>query len=248
MSDPRIKILLAEDDPNLGFLLLKYLKKEGFDVELYKNGEDAFSAFKNISFDLCLIDVMMPKMDGFSLVKRIRARDKKTPVILITAKSRKENKQNGYELGADDYLIKPFDEEELLWKIKVFVRRNPNSPERKAKAVSIGRYTFDFNNQSLTIEGKAKRITGKESDVLHYLCQHSNVIIKREEMLKELWGESDYFLGRSLDVFITKIRKHLKEDSSIRIENVFGIGFIFNTNKTQGLKGKSLTGLEFGSD
>jgi len=229
MNSERIKILLAEDDSNFGVLLMKYLMKEGFDVELCKDGESALEIFLANSFDLCLVDVMMPKMDGFSLLKKIRTRDKKTPIILITAKSLKDDKQNGYGLGADDYIIKPFDEEELLWKIKVFVRRSPeNKNARQTPIISIGKYTFDFNNQSLTIEGKAKRITGKESDVLHYLYEHRNNVIKREEMLKELWGENDYFFGRSLDVFITKIRKHLKEDQHLSIDNVFGVGFIFN--------------------
>jgi len=229
MINERIKILLAEDDINFGVLLTKYLKKEGFDVELCKDGESALEIFFTNPFDLCLIDVMMPKMDGFSLLKKIRMRDKKIPVILITAKSLKDDKQIGYGLGADDYVIKPFDEEELLWKIKVFVRRNPeNKSGKRIPIISIGKYTFDFNNQSLIFKDKSQRITGKETDVLYYLYKHRNNVIKREEMLKELWGENDYFFGRSLDVFITKIRKYLKQDQNLSIENVFGIGFIFN--------------------
>lgn len=229
MHKGKPKILLAEDDLNLGVLLVDYLEAEGFDVKLCKDGELALKTFHNTKFDLCLLDVMMPKMDGFALAKEIRTKDNKMPLIFITAKSLKEDKLAGYGLGADDYITKPFDEEELLWKIKAIIRRIPeNKSESKPEIISIGKYTFDFVNQSISIEGKVKRITEKESDILNYLSNNRNKVIKREEMLKELWGENDYFLGRSLDVFITKIRKYLKEDSNLSIENVFGVGFIFN--------------------
>jgi DNA-binding response OmpR family regulator len=229
MPKERLKILLAEDDLNLGVLLVDYLDGEGFDVKLCKDGELALKAFHGNSFDLCLLDVMMPKIDGFSLAETIRLKDKKVPVIFITAKSLREDKLKGYGLGADDYITKPFDEEELLWKIKAVIRRIPENGRAKDNTVIlIGKYTFEPNNQSLTLSGKTKRITEKESDILSYLWEHRNKVVKREEMLKELWGENDYFFGRSLDVFITKIRKYLKEDPTLSIENVFGVGFIFN--------------------
>jgi len=229
MFKDKINILLAEDDLNLGVLLVDYLETEGFAVKLCKDGEIALKAFQNQSFDICLLDVMMPNMDGFSLAKEIKTKDKNIPIIFITAKSLKEDKLIGYDLGADDYITKPFDEEELLWKIKAVIRRVPeNKNEIKQEIISIGKYEFDFNNQSLTFNGKIQRITEKESDILNYLSQHRNHVIKREAMLKELWGENDYFLGRSLDVFISKMRRYLKEDSTITIENVFGVGFIFN--------------------
>lgn len=229
MSKVKFKILLAEDDVNLGALLVDYLEAEGFDVLLCKDGELALKAFQNDQFDLCLLDVMMPKMDGFSLAKGIRAQNKEIPVLFITAKTLKEDKLKGYNLGADDYITKPFDEEELLWKIKAVIRRIPeNNGESKAMVVSIGKYAFDFRNQSLVIGGNTKRITEKECDILNYLFSHRNKVIKREDLLKELWGENDYFFGRSLDVFISKIRKYLKEDPQLSIENVFGVGFIFN--------------------
>ncbi len=229
MSKERLKILLAEDDLNLGVLLVDYLEAEGFEVKLCKDGELALNAFQTNQFDLCLLDVMMPKLDGFSLVKELRTKDKKIPIIFITAKSLKEDKLKGYDLGADDYITKPFDEEELLWKIKAVIRRIPeNKIISSVDIISIGKFNFDFSNQSLIINGNTKRITEKESDIVKYLSDHRNKIIKREEMLKELWGENDYFLGRSLDVFITKIRKYLKEDVDLSIENVFGVGFIFN--------------------
>ncbi len=229
MASERFKILLAEDDLNLGVLLVDYLESAGFDVKLCKDGEVALKAFQGEQFDLCLLDVMMPKMDGFSLAKGIRLTDKKIPLIFITAKSLKEDKFKGYGLGADDYITKPFDEEELLWKIRAVVRRIPGQPnEGNPGIISIGHYSFDFNNQSLAIGGKVKRITEKESKILNYLSVRRNNLIKRDEMLKDLWGEDDYFLGRSLDVFITKIRKYLKDDPGLSIENVFGVGFIFN--------------------
>jgi DNA-binding response OmpR family regulator len=229
MFKERLNILLAEDDLNLGILLVDYLETEGFDVKLCKDGELALKAFHSKSYDLCLLDVMMPKLDGFSLAKEIRLKNKNIPILFVTAKSLKEDKLKGYGLGADDYITKPFDEEELLWKIKAIIRRmQEKQPEDKPSLVLIGKYVFDYNNQSLTISGKAKRITEKESDILRYLSMHRNHVIKREEMLKELWGENDYFLGRSLDVFITKVRKYLKDDPALNIENVFGVGFIFN--------------------
>ncbi|MCD6066499.1 MAG: two-component system response regulator [Bacteroidetes bacterium] len=229
MSKERLKILLAEDDLNLGVLLVDYLETEGFDVKLCKDGELALKAFESNSFDLCLLDVMMPKLDGFALAETMRAKDKKIPIIFITARSLKEDKLKGYDLGADDYITKPFDEEELLWKIKAVIRRIPeNTVEHKTEIITIGNYIFDCTNQSLTIGDKTKRITEKECEILNYLSAHRNKVIKREDLLKDLWGENDYFLGRSLDVFITKIRKYLKEDPDLSIENVFGVGFIFN--------------------
>lgn len=229
MSKDKLKILLAEDDLNLGVLLIDYLEAEGFEVKLCKDGELALNAFQKYPFDLCLLDIMMPKLDGFSLARKIRLNDKDVPIIFISAKSMKEDKLKGYGLGADDYVTKPFDEEELLWKIKAVIRRLPgNKIEGKSEIISIGKYAFDYSNQSLNLDNKSKRITEKESDILKYLADHRNHLIKREEMLITLWGENDYFLGRSLDVFLTKIRKYLKEDPDINIENVFGVGFVFN--------------------
>jgi DNA-binding response OmpR family regulator len=229
MSDERFRILLAEDDLNLGILLVDYLETEGFDVKLCKDGELALKVFRGSQFDLCLLDVMMPKMDGFSLAKEIRLANREVPVIFITAKSMKEDKLKGYGLGADDYITKPFDEEELLWKINAVIRRIPEHQAGcRTRIVSIGTFAFDAVNQSLIIGGKTKRITERECEILNYLSARRNIVIKREDLLKDLWGENDYFLGRSLDVFITKIRKYLKDDPMVSIENVFGVGFIFN--------------------
>lgn len=229
MVKSKFKILLAEDDLNLGVLLVDYLKEEGYAVKICENGELALEAFKNESFDLCLLDVMMPKLDGFMLAKNIRKMDDQIPIIFITAKFLKQDKLKGYTTGADDYIVKPFDEEELLWKIKAISRRfsSGNAPTENS-ITTIGDYQFDFKNQSLIYEGQSRLITEKESDILNYLIKHQNVVIKREEMLETLWGENDYFLGRSLDVFITKIRKYLKADPNLSIKNVYGVGFIFN--------------------
>lgn len=229
MPKEKLKILLAEDDVNLGVLLVDYLQAEGFDVKLCKDGEQALSSFQSERFDLCLFDVMMPVMDGFTLAKKVRMKDKKIPVIFITAKSLKEDKLKGYDLGADDYITKPFDEEELLWKIKAVIRRLPAAKtEIKYEIMNIGKYSFDINNQLLKVGEQTKRITERESEILKYLADNKNNLVKREDLLKNLWGENDYFFGRSLDVFITKIRKYLKEDPQLSIENVFGVGFIFN--------------------
>lgn len=229
MFKEKLKILLAEDDLNLGVLLVDYLETEGFSVKLCKDGELAMKAFQTETFDLCLLDVMMPRIDGFTLAGNIRSKDKKIPFIFITARSLKADKLKGYDLGADDYITKPFDEEELLWKIKALIKRLPETKkEKKATPCNIGKYIFDQSNQQLTINENTRRMTEKESDILAYFSEHRNRVIKREELLTELWGENNYFLGRSLDVFVTKIRKYLKEDPAVTIESVFGVGFVFN--------------------
>ena len=225
----KIKILLAEDDPSLGLLLVDLLNREGYTVNLCKDGEQALLDFEKQTFDFCLLDVMMPKKDGFEVAKLIRQSNALIPIIFITAKSLKEDRLKGYGLGADDYITKPFDEEELLCKIQVIVRRIIQTElADETETTFIGKYIFDFTNQSLLLDGKMKRMTEKESRVLKILSDKRNRVVKREELLKSIWGENDYFMGRSLDVFITKIRKYLKDDSSLSIENVFGVGFILN--------------------
>jgi DNA-binding response OmpR family regulator len=232
MADNKTRILLAEDDLNLGVLLTDFLESEGFDVKLCKDGELALKAFREQPFDLYLLDIMMPKADGFTVAREIRVRDAGVPIIFITARTLKEDKLKGYGLGADDYITKPFDEEELVWKLRAVMRR-VQARTRSEAAVSIGRYTFDYANQCLVLQGKQKRMTEKENEVLRYLSDHRNHLIRREEMVESLWGKKDYFLGRSLDVFITKIRKYLAEDPEVNVENVFGVGFIFNVPEQQ---------------
>jgi DNA-binding response OmpR family regulator len=227
MPEKTINILLAEDDLNLGILLVYFLEGEGFQVKLCKDGEHALKTYQETSFDICLLDVMLPKMDGFTLAKKIRSKNKDQSIIFISAKSLKEDKLKGYEIGADDYITKPFDEQEVLWKIKAIIRRMPEN-KIPYEIISIGKYSFDLQNQSLSIDGKLKRITEKECDIINYLSRHRNNLVRREDLLKAIWGENDYFMGRSLDVFITKIRKYLKDDPALNIENVFKVGFIFN--------------------
>lgn len=231
MSKEKVKILLAEDDLHLGMLLVDYLEAENFIVKLCKDGELALKTFSENTFDICLFDVMMPKMDGFTLAKEIRKNNTQIPIIFLTAKSMKEDKLKGYSIGGDDYLTKPFDEEELLWKINAIIRRAPEILMTNKEVIEIGKYKFDQKNQALIFNDTIKRVTEKESNIIKYLSDHRNKIIKREDMLLELWGENDYFLGRSLDVFITKIRKYLKEDPNLTIENIFGVGFIFNVGE-----------------
>lgn len=229
MNRSKSKVLLAEDDEHLGILLVDFLERSGFDVTLYKDGIAAMNDFTNHTFHVCLLDVMMPKMDGYTLAKKIRLLNMDIPIIFITAKSLKEEKQKGYDAGADDYITKPFDEEELLWKIKAILRRSNFKIDKKEREkVTIGKYSFDVANQLLCINNDSKRITEKESEIIYYLFKNCNHVVKREELLVELWGKNDYFYGRSLDVFITKIRKYLKGDPDISIENVFKVGFVMN--------------------
>ncbi len=219
------KLLLAEDDLNLGILLQEYLQADNFHVTLCRNGKEASEKLQLETFDLLLLDVMMPQKDGFTLAKEVRETDKKTPIIFITAKSLKVDKLIGYKLGADDYITKPFDEDELVWKIKALLRRNEK--EQLSGNIPLGQYVFVPDNQELLFDGDSKRITERECELLSFLLQHKNQVVKREDLLLKIWGENDYFLGRSLDVFISKIRKYLKNDPEISIENVFGVGFIF---------------------
>lgn len=226
------KILLAEDDLNFGILLVDYLESEGFEVKLCRDGEIALKAIQNTVFEICLLDIMMPKMDGYTLAKQIRVLYPKIPIIFLTAKSLKEDKVKGFDLGADDYITKPFEEEELLCRIKAIIRRVGDSTQQTEPVlINIGKYIFDPKNLSLKIGVETKRITEKESEILYFLCNNKNRIIKRDELLVAVWGVNDYFLGRSLDVFITKIRKYLKDDPSLKIENIHGVGFIFNVNE-----------------
>ena len=226
------KILLAEDDLNFGILLVDYLESEGFEVKLCRDGEIALKAFQNAVYEICLLDIMMPKMDGYALAKQIRTINPKIPIIFLTAKSLKEDKVKGIDIGADDYITKPFEEEELLCRIKAIIRRVGDSGQHnESSLINIGKYIFDPKNQALKIGEETKRITEKESEILFYLCNNKNGLVKREELLIAVWGVNDYFLGRSLDVFITKIRKYLKDDPQLKIENIHGVGFVFNVKE-----------------
>lgn len=220
--DVKTKILLVEDDPGLGYVIQDNLIHHGYEVTHCKDGEAANERFKDALFDLCLIDIMLPLKDGISLAQSIREKNGKIPIIFITAKSMIEDKIKGFEAGGDDYLVKPFSIEELLLRVQALLRRSNGFAQN---TFEIGSLKFDYSNLILS-GGKTKTtLTQKEADVLKLLCLSSDRVLKREEILKEVWGNDDYFLGRSMDVFISKIRKYLKLDPSVRIVNYHGIGF-----------------------
>jgi len=232
MAKDKIKILLVEDDTNLGFLLLEFLESNGFDVKLYRDGISGFNGFKSSEFNFCILDIMLPKLDGFSLAEKIRDDNKKVPIIFLTARSMKEDKIRGFNIGIDDYVTKPFDEDELLLRIESILNRvNPSQSEIKKLIYELGKFTFDVNNQILIFEKEAKRLTSKENKILSILCKSINNIVSREELMKEVWGETDYFIGRSLDVFISKIRRHLHTDPKIKIETIPTVGVILSISE-----------------
>lgn len=221
----KLRILFAEDDDCFAFVLKDHLELNGYEVIHVSNGENALKLFKKEKFDLCLLDVMMPAVDGFSVAKEIRMLNKAIPVLFISAKSMKEDRIQGFKTGGDDFITKPFSVEELLMRIAVFLRRSGLSEVEPF--YKFGLFTFDYKNLKLTSPKEIFTLTQKEGDILRFFCTHQNQLIKREDMLKELWGDDDYFMGRSMDVFIAKLRKYLKEDSTICIRNVHGVGFQF---------------------
>jgi len=221
-------ILLVEDDPNLGQILHDFLEMEGFTVTLARDGEEGFDEFAKSEFNLCLLDVMLPKLDGFSLGRKIRKLNEDVPIIFLTAKSLKEDKLKGFDLGGDDYITKPFDEEELVRRINAVLKRSGAQAEPSEMQFKLGKFDYNHINLTLTIDTKESRITQKEGEVLYLLLQSKNNVLRREDILVKVWGENDYFMGRSLDVFITKLRKHLKPDPQVKIENVHGVGFILS--------------------
>jgi len=223
----KTNILLAEDDDNLGLLLQTYLKSKGFDVELVRNGKTAFERFNEQKFDFCLFDVMMPIMDGFTLAKEIREIDKKIPILFLTAKALKEDKLEGFALGADDYLTKPFSMEELLARITAILRRVEIPSDSEDSVIMVGKITFEPELRILHLLEGDKKLTTKENQLLTLLVKNQNEILDRQATLRAIWGDDNYFNGRSMDVYIAKLRKLLKEDEAIEIMNVHGKGFKF---------------------
>ncbi|GAA0535346.1 response regulator transcription factor [Chitinophaga japonensis] len=227
MEERKPKILLAEDDTNLGMVLKNYLELNDYDVELSRDGILALAAFRRDKFDLCLLDIMMPNMDGFKLAEEIRDVDPDIPLFFLSAKTMKEDIIQGYKLGADDYIVKPFDSELLLLKIKAILKRNQelSSKEEEQHEFSIGRYDFNARLRTLTRNGESHTLSPKENELLRMLCEHKNDLLPRELALKKIWGSDTYFNGRSMDVYIAKLRKYLKEDPDIEIVNIHGNGF-----------------------
>lgn len=227
LTGHQTKILLVEDDTNLGFLMVDFLESNNFVVKLYRDGESGWRGFNIESFEFCILDVMLPKLDGFSLAQRIREKNIDVPILILTAKSMKEDKLYGFGLGIDDYMTKPFDEEEMLCHIKaILMRSKRGAPTDKGTCYSIGSFTFDYPNQMLVHANLKRRLTVTETEVLKKLCSSKNQIVKRDDVLDSVWGTNDYFTGRSLDVFITKLRKYLLEDDDVKIESIPKVGFV----------------------
>lgn len=227
MSTEKSNILLVEDDFNLGTTLQEYLEVKGYDVKLARDGEEGFDIFCKYTFDLCLLDVMMPVKDGITLAKEIRLNNKLVPIIFLTAKSMKEDTIEGFNAGADDYITKPFSMEELLLRIQAVLRRSNKqiSSSADTNKFTIGAYNFDSEKQLLVHSGDTHKLTTKESGLLRLLCIHKNEILDRNFALKSIWGDDNYFNGRSMDVYIAKLRKYLKDDQKVEIVNVHGKGF-----------------------
>jgi DNA-binding response OmpR family regulator len=230
MTTPKIpstQVLLVEDDPNLGLLLQEYLDSKGYSTTLAKDGQEGWQAFVDKEYQLCIFDVMMPKKDGFSLAKEVRMSGRDVPIIFLTAKAMKEDTIQGFKLGADDYITKPFNQEELLLRMEAILRRYKNTlaPSSEPHVFQIGTFTFDYDNQQLLLNGTATRLTSKESGLLKLFCENINQPISRSFALKMIWGDDSYFNARSMDVYVTKLRKHLREDPSLQIMNLHGEGF-----------------------
>lgn len=223
----KTRILLAEDDTDLGNVLAQYLELQGYEIILARDGEEAWQKFNQCSVDLCILDVMMPYRDGFELAKLISVKSPGTPFIFLTAKGLKEDRIKGLKLGADDYICKPFEVDELVLRIQNILKR---TGLQEVEKYDLGSYSFNFNELLLKGSDKELILTVKEAKLLKYFLDHQNKLIKREDMLIELWGENDYFLGRSMDVFISRLRKFLQNDKTISIETVRGTGFIFRRN------------------
>lgn len=223
--DETVKVLLCEDDENLGMLLREYLQAKGFDTELCPDGEAGYRAFQKEKYDICVLDVMMPKKDGFSLASDIRMTNSDVPIIFLTAKQLKEDILEGFKIGADDYITKPFSMEELVFRMEAILRRVRGKKSKERSVYSLGKFIFDTQKQLLSIGDVHTKLTTKENELLSLLCSHSNEILQRDYALKTIWIDDNYFNARSMDVYITKLRKHLKDDPAIEIINIHGKGY-----------------------
>ena len=223
--DEKLKILLCEDDENLGMLLRESLQAKGFSTELCADGELGYKAFLKTKFDICVLDVMMPKKDGFTLAKEIRNSNQDIPIIFLTAKTLKEDILEGFKIGADDYITKPFSMEELVFRIEAIIRRTKGKKNKESTVYRIGKFTFDTQKQLLCLGDEQRKLTTKENELLALLCSHANEILQRDFALKTIWIDDNYFNARSMDVYITKLRKHLKDDPQIEIINIHGKGY-----------------------
>lgn len=219
------KILLVEDDENLGYVIQDLLSMNGYKVHLARDGKEGLLFFNKSTYDLCLIDVMMPKKDGFELAQDIQKLNNSVPLVFLTARNQKEDKIKGLKLGADDYITKPFDSDEFLLRVKAILRRGSTEKNNSEKEYKIGEYTFTPSSLILSKDNDNRRLTKKESALLKLLCEHKGKILERGVVSNLIWGDDSYFVGRSMDVFITRLRKYLNDDSTISITNIHGIGF-----------------------
>ncbi len=224
MASNKIKILYVEDDPSLGFVVQDGLMAAGYTVHLCRDGKSALQQYNQKTYDICVLDVMLPEKDGFSLAQDIRKVNTQVPILFLTARGRIEDKMTGYDVGADDYLTKPFEQQELLMKIKALLRRSTDQTEEKGN-YQVGDYSYHPETMMLAHSEEERRLTKTESKVLGLLCEHKNRVMERDLLLNLVWGKDDYQTGRSLDVYLSKLRKYLARDPRIRIENVHGVGF-----------------------
>lgn len=233
MEGKKAKILFVEDDVYLSFVTRDNLEIAGYEILLFDNGRKAFDFFKENTVDICILDVMIDEMDGFTLARKIREMNKEIPILFLTAKSLKEDKIAGLRIGADDYITKPFSIEELICKIEVFLKRSKilYTGSIGQSVFQLNTFTLDFENLTLTNKNNKQRLTQKEAELLRYMILYKNKILKKEQILKDIWGNEDYYLSRSLDVFISRLRKYLKSDAEISIENIHGVGFRLNCLK-----------------
>lgn len=220
-------LLYVEDDESLSFVTRDNLLLQGYEITHCADGKQALEEVQRQVFDLCILDVMLPEMDGFTLAQEIRAINPHVPIIFLSAKSMKEDKLHGLKIGGDDYITKPFSIEELILKIEIFLRRRNIQQAPSPTQYRIGTYEFDYENLTLTGAEESRTLTQKEADLLRFFLDHPNQVIKRSAILEQLWGEDDYFMGRSLDVFISRLRKYLRNDEELKIENIHGVGFRF---------------------
>lgn len=221
------KIFLVEDDENFGSVLSAYLEMNDFEVEWIMDGKDAMAAFAPASFDICVLDVMLPNIDGFEIARRIRDQDSKVPLIFLTAKTMKQDMVTGFEIGADDYITKPFDSDVLLYKIRAILKREgaPKEERKDSGIYQVGEYQFNYHLRTISRNGKDQKLSPKEAALLKMLVEHQNEVLSRSQALKAIWGDDNYFTTRSMDVYITKLRKYLKSDTRIQIENIHGSGY-----------------------
>lgn len=228
MVTKKVKVLLAEDDMSLGYVIKDNLQDAGYEVVLCPDGQTAIEKFDKTQYDICLLDVMMPNKDGFTVARKIRQLSDMVPILFLTAKSMEEDKVKGFLTGADDYITKPFSMQELLLRMDVFIRRSRKLHADLVQQYSIGQMKFSYTDLKLHTSAETYTLTQKEADLLKFLCEHANHILKRDEVLLNVWGKDDYFLGRSMDVFMTKLRKYFKADPNIILETIHGVGFRFN--------------------